>query len=99
VRSGHSTTFRLFHRAILGGKQVTFTYKGHRREVCPYILGHKDGAEKLLAFGRTSTGWMARNAWTSPSGEAPAPRSSFHIAYASGHAGRLPFQIVLFQEP
>jgi predicted DNA-binding transcriptional regulator YafY len=56
---GHSATFRLLHKAILGEKQVTFTYEGLPRETCPYILGHKAGVEKLLAFqfgGRSSTG-------------------------------------------
>jgi predicted DNA-binding transcriptional regulator YafY len=59
MQAGHSATFRLFHQAILGERQVVFTYKGLDREVCPYILGHKDGVEKVLAFqfgGRTSTG-------------------------------------------
>ena len=59
VRSGHSQIFRFIHRAIFGRKQVAFTYEGLPREVCPYILGHKDGTEKVLAFqfgGRTSTG-------------------------------------------
>jgi predicted DNA-binding transcriptional regulator YafY len=59
VRSRHSETFRLLHRAILAEKQLVFTYNGRRREVCPYILGHKDGAEKLLAFqfaGQSETG-------------------------------------------
>jgi predicted DNA-binding transcriptional regulator YafY len=59
MMTGHSETFRLFHRAILGEKQVAFTYEGLPREICPYILGHKNGVEKVLAFqfgGRTSTG-------------------------------------------
>jgi predicted DNA-binding transcriptional regulator YafY len=59
VRRGHTETFRLLHRAILAEKQVAFTYNGRHREVCPYILGHKDGAEKLLAFqfaGESGTG-------------------------------------------
>jgi hypothetical protein len=48
--SGHSETFRLFHRAILERRQVICLYKGYRREVCPYILGHTAGAEKALVF-------------------------------------------------
>jgi predicted DNA-binding transcriptional regulator YafY len=46
----HSETFRLFQRAILDRKQVVFTYRGAPREVCPYILGHKRGAEQVLTF-------------------------------------------------
>jgi predicted DNA-binding transcriptional regulator YafY len=47
---GHSPIFRLFHRAILERQQVTLSYKGQYREVCPYILGHKDGSETVLVF-------------------------------------------------
>jgi predicted nucleic acid-binding protein len=50
VRRGHSAAFRLFHQAILQRKQVSCDYNGHRREICPHVLGHKDGEEKLLAF-------------------------------------------------
>ena len=46
---GHSTAFRLFHRAILRRQQVTCHNKGHYREVCPCILGHKDGRGKWSA--------------------------------------------------
>jgi uncharacterized protein len=50
IRWGHSPTFRLFHRAILTRQQVTLRYKGEVREVCPHILGHKDGKETVLAY-------------------------------------------------
>jgi hypothetical protein len=46
----HSPAFRLFHSAILKRQQVTLTYKGQHREVCPYILGHKNGKETVLVF-------------------------------------------------
>jgi hypothetical protein len=46
----HSSAFRLFHDAILKRQQVTLTYKGQHREVCPYILGHKNGKETVLVF-------------------------------------------------
>ena len=46
----HSPAFRLFHSAILKRQQVTLTYKGQYREVCPYILGHKNGKETVLVF-------------------------------------------------
>ncbi len=48
--SEHSPAFRLLHQAILAKKQVVCVYGGHRREVCPYILGHSDGEEKALVF-------------------------------------------------
>jgi predicted DNA-binding transcriptional regulator YafY len=61
-----SATFKLFHRAILERKQVTCTYSGHYREICPHVLGHKDGEEKLLAFqfaGKTSTKLPPAGEW------------------------------------
>jgi predicted DNA-binding transcriptional regulator YafY len=58
ARAIHSPTFQLFHRAILGRQQVVLTYHGHHREVCPYVLGHKDRHEKVLVyqFAGTSEG-------------------------------------------
>jgi len=53
-----SATYELFRQAILEEKQVTCVYNGHRREVCPHIIGHTGGDEKVLAFqfaGETST--------------------------------------------
>jgi hypothetical protein len=46
----HSAAFELLHRAILDRKQVVCSYKGRRREVCPYILGHSGNEEKALVF-------------------------------------------------
>ena len=45
-----SATYRTFRDAILREQQVTCTYNGHARELCPHIIGHKDGAEMVLAF-------------------------------------------------
>ncbi len=45
-----SATYTLFRQAILGEKQVTCTYDGHRRVLCPIILGHTGGEEKVLAY-------------------------------------------------
>src|SRR3981189_3459456 len=50
VRSGHSEAFALLGKAILKRKPVTLTYHGVRREVCPHILGHTNGAERALVF-------------------------------------------------
>src|SRR5262245_1658911 len=53
-----SATYRLFREAILAEKQVTCIYGGHYRELCPHIIGHTDGAERVFAFqfrGETST--------------------------------------------
>jgi hypothetical protein len=45
-----SETYRLIRNAILAEQQITCVYAGHHRELCPHILGHSDGEEKLLAF-------------------------------------------------
>lgn len=61
IREGHSETFRQFHRAILERKQITCSYNGVRREICPHILGHTQGQEKALVyqFGGSSRGVLA----------------------------------------
>jgi len=48
--AAHSAAFKLFHRAILERQQITCQYGGYYREVCPYILGHKDGREAALVY-------------------------------------------------
>jgi hypothetical protein len=45
-----SATYGLFRQAILGEKQITCAYDGYRRELCPHIIGHTGGEEKVLAF-------------------------------------------------
>jgi predicted DNA-binding transcriptional regulator YafY len=45
-----SEAFRLLHRAILERKQVTCTYGGFPRELCPVVLGHKADEAMLLAY-------------------------------------------------
>lgn len=55
-RTEHSSLFRLLHRAILEREQVVFSYQGFPREVCPIILGHKGGPERLLAYQFAGSG-------------------------------------------
>ena len=45
-----SDTYALFRAAILNEKQVICSYQGHYRELCPTIIGHKRGEERVLAF-------------------------------------------------
>jgi hypothetical protein len=46
-----STTYTLFRNAILGEQQVTCTYDGRHRELCPHIIGtSKSGEEVVLAW-------------------------------------------------
>ena len=66
VRSGHSPTFGLFHRAILDRKQITCVYRGEYRELCPHILGHKNGAEMALVYqfaGTSARGLPRQGQW------------------------------------
>ncbi len=60
------TTYELFRQAILNEKQVVCTYQGSYRELCPLIIGHTRGAERVLAFqfgGRSSRGLPPGGAW------------------------------------
>jgi hypothetical protein len=45
-----SATYRLFREAILNEKQVVCTYESYRRELCPLIVGYRNGEERVLAF-------------------------------------------------
>jgi hypothetical protein len=54
-----SLTYTLFRKAILAEQQVTCTYDGRLRELCPHIIGtNKDGEEAVLSwqFGGESSG-------------------------------------------
>jgi hypothetical protein len=54
-----SPVYTLFRDAILAEQQVTCTYGGYRRELCPLIIGtNKDGEDAVLTwqFGGESSG-------------------------------------------
>ena len=54
------------HQAILHQKQLVCTYQGQPREICPYILGHKNGAEVVLVYqfgGRSNRGLAVKGEW------------------------------------
>ena len=42
--------YELIREATLAKRQVLATYKGHRRELCPHVLGTKDGRRQALFF-------------------------------------------------
>jgi uncharacterized protein len=66
IRQGHSEVFRLFHQAILRRQQIALRYNHQHREVCPYILGHKDGRETALVYqfgGKSSRGLPRGGEW------------------------------------
>jgi hypothetical protein len=61
-----SQTYQLLVQAMTQRKQVYCFYKGFRRAVCPIILGHKKGKERVLAFqfdGGASEGLPPGGEW------------------------------------
>jgi predicted DNA-binding transcriptional regulator YafY len=57
-RNRVSESYRRIWQAARTRKQVTFTYGGHYREVCPHIVGYKqsrDAAVLAFQFGGTSS--------------------------------------------
>jgi hypothetical protein len=45
-----SATYALFLAAMRGKKQIVCVYQGHRRQICPILLGRTGLEEKSLAF-------------------------------------------------
>lgn len=61
-----SETYELFREAILNEKQVTCSYQGYHRELCPLIIGYKRRRERVLAFqfgGQSSSGLSPGGDW------------------------------------
>ena len=62
-----SETYALFLRAMRERQQITCIYQGHRRELCPVLLGRTGLEEKSLIFqfgGTTSRGPVnPRDGW------------------------------------
>ena len=56
-----STAYNLVRQAILNKQQVTAVYDGHYREMCPHVIGLKNGREQALfyQFGGTSSSGLA----------------------------------------
>jgi hypothetical protein len=47
-------------------QQIVCRYRGRRRELCPIVLGHSDGAEKALTFqfgGESGSGLPPGGEW------------------------------------
>ena len=49
--------YQLVRQAIIEKKQIIAQYKGHRREMCPHVIGTKNGKVNALfyQFGGTSS--------------------------------------------
>ena len=61
-------TYNKIRNAILAKQQVIAMYKGKYREMCPHVIGWKNGREKVLKhqFGGDSNSGLsgnARKAW------------------------------------
>jgi len=57
-----STTHALFLDAMRHRRQIICLYQGHRREICPIMLGRTGIEEKAMVFqfgGSTSSGTVA----------------------------------------
>ncbi len=51
------SAYDTIRRAIIQKQQVIATYNGHVREMCPHVIGTKDGHQQALfyQFGGTSS--------------------------------------------
>ena len=55
--------FVLIHDAIRNKRQIVATYRGHRRWMCPHVLGYKQGRAQcsFYQFGGSSARGLARD--------------------------------------
>jgi hypothetical protein len=49
--------YEIVKQAIIQKQQILATYQGHNREMCPHVIGTKDGRQQALfyQFGGTSS--------------------------------------------
>ena len=60
------STYSVLRSAIQNRQQVTCTYGGHHREICPHVIGRKGDQENVLAFqfdGSSSRGLPPEGEW------------------------------------
>lgn len=54
-----SANYSIIRAAILAKQQIVASYKGHQREMCPHVIGTKNGKEQALFYqfgGESSSG-------------------------------------------
>ena len=54
-----TSAYSVIRQAIIARDQITTTYQGFHREMCPHAIGTKDGREKALFYqfaGGSSSG-------------------------------------------
>jgi hypothetical protein len=61
-----SDAYSVIRRAILDKNQVIATYRDRRREMCPHVIGTKNGRHQALFFqfaGSSSSGLLPGGEW------------------------------------
>lgn len=61
-----TSAYQLIRDALAAHRRVAATYRGHRREMCPYAVGHTDGEERALVLqvgGDSASGLPPGGAW------------------------------------
>jgi hypothetical protein len=61
-----SPTYDLFRRAMVSKKQIICLYDGYVRKLCPVVLGHTQGQEKVLTYqfgGESKSGLPRAGEW------------------------------------
>lgn len=54
-----SVVYHIVRNAVIRKQQIFAMYKGHPRQMCPHVIGMKNGREKALFYqfgGTSSTG-------------------------------------------
>lgn len=61
-----SATYAIVRQAIIDKDQIVATYRGHCREMCPHVIGTKNGRHQALFFqfaGSSSSGLPPGGEW------------------------------------
>jgi hypothetical protein len=59
-------TYALVRQAILQKKQIVAEYDGYHKEMCPHVLGMKNGVRHVLSYqfaGQSSEGLPPEGQW------------------------------------
>ena len=65
----NSNTYEMVRKAIIEKKQIVAVYQEHKREMCPHVIGTKNGRNQALfyQFGGTSSSGIidsgSKNNW------------------------------------
>lgn len=61
-----SSAYAILRSALINRQQVVCSYHGFRREICPHVIGWKDGREHILVFqfgGQSQRGLPLGGEW------------------------------------